>query len=140
MSANESRKLTERQFHVLCSLGASEPIPPGRADLSKPFVYDRGWGVFYVPSGHHQQMMATLLAWNHGCKDTWEVSQKLGMRCMSTKLADHWLETTPGACFKSSQKSADGDVRVHAARSTSLNTMEKRWFGPLTYTLNSVEN
>lgn len=79
----------------------SLPVPLEQADLSRPFVYERQHGVFYVPFGKHQRSMSFLLALQHGCDSGVEVAQKLGLDYPEL-TADHWLEHTPGAAFRSS--------------------------------------
>ena len=120
---------TMAQFWKMCDAQMSDPVVLGRADLTKPFVYDRRYGVFYVPMGHHQTAMSLLLAFDHGCRDGLTVANKLGLR-YSHGTADHWLETVPGTAFRSSQGTA-----VRAGRRESLNVLERRFFGEVVYNL-----
>ena len=94
--------------------------PPSRAaqslsaaDLLRPFVYERGRGVMWVPPGEHQRMMAHLRA----CAT--DVS---GMTIQ--EAADEWLEMTPGSAFRSSVSG-----HVLAAKPSNLNALERIHFG-----------
>lgn len=99
-----------------------DPVPLKDADLLRPLVYDRCYGVFYVPMGLHPVAMSLLLAFQHGCDDGVDVAEKLGLE-FSAGTADKWLETTPGSCFKSSVSK-----KVVAWRPNSLNVFERRIF------------
>lgn len=92
---------TDRHYWAMCSAGMSLPVALDEANLTKPYVYDRQYGVFYVNAGQHPAAMALLLAWQHGLNSGVDVAHQLGLR-YSTEAAEHYLETTPGACFKSS--------------------------------------
>lgn len=94
--------LTQEQFWASCDARMSDPVPLSEADVSKPFVYDRTYGFFYVPMGYHQAAMSLLLAFHHGKSHGIDVAEHLGLR-FSEGTADAWLETVPGACFRSSQ-------------------------------------
>lgn len=115
-------RFTEEQFWKMCDAHMSDPVPLKNADLSKPFVYERQYGIFYVPCGMHPLAMSTLLAFQHGCNDAVDVAEKLGLR-MSSGTADRWLETTAGACFKSSQSK-----KISTWSAKSLNAFERRIF------------
>ena len=47
----------------------SDPVPLSIADLTRPFVYERQYGVIYVPGGYHPSAMSFLLALQLGCED-----------------------------------------------------------------------
>ena len=99
-------------------------IELARADLLRPFVYERGRGVFWVPPGEHQRMMAHLRA----CAT--DVS---GMSI--EEAADEWLEATPGAAFRSSVSG-----RVLAGKPGNLIPAERQRFmrwGGLDYLMDS---
>ena len=118
---------TQRQFYKMCDLNLSHPVALHEADLSRPFVYDRVWGVFYCPSGWHQGAMSLLLAWHHGCDSGVDVARKLGLK-FSCGTADQWLESVPGTAFRSSV-----GKHVVAGHPAALNAVERRWLGPLQY-------
>ena len=118
---------TMRQFWKMCDAHMSDPVPLGKADLSKPFVYDRAYGLFYVPFGMHQTAMSLLLAFHHGCHDGIDVSYKLGLR-YSEGTADAFLETLPGTAFMSSQKNRKGERIILAGRRGNLSPLELRFF------------
>lgn len=119
--------LSLRQFWKLCDAEMSDPVVLSRADVSRPFVYDRQFGFFYVPMGRHQQAMSLLLAFHHGHSDGLTAAGRLGLE-YSSGSADHWLEHIPGTAFRSSQGS-----RVLAGRRGSLNAIERRIFGTVDY-------
>ncbi|GBG14449.1 uncharacterized protein NMK_2048 [Novimethylophilus kurashikiensis] len=123
MSALELVMLTEKQELALDACHASQPICLVDADITKPFVYDRWYGFFYVPPGYHQLSMATLLAFHHGEHRAVEAAKKLGL-AFSGGAAEHWLKTIPGAAFKSSQGRL---IAVGTFR--NLSPLERRVFG-----------
>ncbi len=120
-------EFSDERWWAMCSANMSMPVPLHKADLTKPFVYAREFGVFYVPIGHHQLAMSTLLAWQHECVKPVDVAKKLGLR-LSDETADRWLQHTPGAAFKSSQSG-----QVMAGRRGSLSVVERRHLGTVTY-------
>lgn len=123
MAATEKfPELTEHQWNKFIDFGMSDPIQLGEADLTIPFVYERRYGVFYVPGGMHQSAMSFLLAMQHGCKDGIEVAQKLQLN-YSCGTADYWLEKTPGAAFRSS---VGKKIQVGSGR--CLTIQERRLF------------
>lgn len=93
--------ITDPMWWAMCDFHMDVPRPLAEADLSKPFVYERKWGVFYVPMGCHLAAMSLLLAFQHGSTDGIAVAEKLGLR-FSEGTADYWLEHTAGAAFRSS--------------------------------------
>lgn len=118
---------TDEQWWAMCDVDMPLPIPLAKADLTRPFVYERGRGVFYVAPGRHQVAMSLLLAFQHGKVRGVEVANLLGVD-FSSGTADFWLEHTPGAAFRSSVSSL-----VHAARPASLTAIERRAFGAVRY-------
>lgn len=114
--------ITDEMFWGMCDCHMSDPVPLGEADLSRPFVYERRWGVFYVPFGYHQSAMGLLLAWQHGCHKVWQVTERLGIA--HDGAADYWLQHTPGAAFRSSV-----GKRVQVATPKGLTVQERRLFG-----------
>lgn len=118
---------TDQQFWKMCDARMGEPVPIAKADLSKPYVYDRKWGVFWVPMGHHQAAMSLLLAFHLGFKDGLDVAEHLGLS-YSHDTADYYLEHFPGTCFMSSQSKT-----VKAWKKGSLSAMELRFLRPVSY-------
>lgn len=116
-------ELTQRQWNKFCDFCMSDPVPLAQADLSRPFVYEREYGVFYVPSGYLPSAMSLLLALRHGCEDGINVAEKLKLE-YSSGTAAHWLEHTPGAAFKSSV-----GKRIQVATGRGLTVQERRLFG-----------
>lgn len=116
------RDFTDKMHWKMCDANMSSPVPLAEADLCKPFVYDRRFGVFYVPMGHHQSAMSLILAWHHDCDDGIDVSEKLGLE-YSSGTADHWLEHTVGAAFRSSV----GKL-IQIANFKNLTIQERRLF------------
>jgi hypothetical protein len=93
--------ITDAMWYQMCSCEMSAPVPLEDADLSKPFLYQRAFGVSYVASGYHQVAMSLLLAFNHNLLSGMEVARVLGID-FPDATADYWLENTPGAAFLSS--------------------------------------
>ena len=116
-------RLTPGQWNCFCSCNISIPVRLGEADLRVPFVYERQFGVFYVPSGYHQSAMSFLLAIQNGCDNGIQVGEKLGLN-FSGGTADYWLENTPGAAFRSS---VGKSILVGSTR--GLTIQERRLFG-----------
>lgn len=115
-------ELTQRQWNQYCEF-MSEPVALQHAELFRPFVYERQYGVFYVPGGMHPNAMSLLLALRHGCDDGIEVAEKLKLE-YSSGTADYWLEHTPGAAFRSSV-----GKRIQVATGRGLTALERRAFG-----------
>lgn len=125
---------TDAQWYKMCSLDMSLPVPLHHAAVSKPFVYDRKWGVFYVPNGHHQSAMALLLAFRNGFDDITKYRQALGLSTcyLTVEMADQYL-TLEGTAFRSSQGSS-----VMAFNPQLLNHTERRLLGSITYLSNKL--
>lgn len=113
---------TDKMWNKMVDFNMSLPVPLKKADLHKPFVYDRKFGVFYVPSGYHSMVMSLLLAWQHGFDSPVDVAHKLRLR-LSGDTADHWLEHTHGAAFRSSVGKT-----IQIASFRNLTVMERRYF------------
>lgn len=58
-------ELSDEQWWVVSDY-CSMPVALQSADITKPFIYVRGYGVFYVNMGHHHIMFATIYAWQKG--------------------------------------------------------------------------
>lgn len=119
--------LTPYQWSQFCSFCMSKPVPLATADLTRPFVYERQYGVFYVPWGKHQSAMSFLLALQQGCEDGIDVASKLKLN-YSEGTADYWLEHTPGAAFRSSV-----GKKIQVASGRGLTPQERRLFGDVDY-------
>lgn len=115
--------MSDEMFWQLAECCASLPVTLVEADLSRPFVYERRWGVFYVPMGYHQHVMSTLLAFQHGLTRACAVAEKLKLE-LSAGTADYWLEHTPGAAMRSSV-----GKQILVARRQGLTIQERRLFG-----------
>jgi len=115
--------LSDRQFNAACELCMSEPVPLAQADLQKPFVYDRAIGVIFAPMGYHQAVMGLLQAIQMGLEDRIDAAEKLGVRDLGD-VADHWLEHTPGAAFRSSVSR-----KIKVGTGKGLTPLERRRFG-----------
>jgi len=118
---------TEMQWWAMCDANMGLPVPLREADMSRPFVYERAHGVFYVPMGSHQHAMSVLLAFQHGLCKGLEVAEKLALE-FSHGTADHWLESTPGAAFRSSV-----GKKVQAGKPGNLTVIERRRLGVVEY-------
>ena len=123
--------VTDKIWYAMCDCNMSLPEPLEQADLSRPFVYDRKYGVFAVPSGKHQGAMSLLLAIQNGCTDSYEVAKMLGISTYSVPkaTADHYLKSTFGAAFRSSI----GSQGVFTWTPKHLTEKEKDYFGKSTY-------
>src|SRR5688572_22398663 len=91
----DTKPFTDEQWWKMCDVNLHMPEPLGRADKSRPFVYDRKWGLFHCPPGHHPAAMGLLLAFHHGLLCRLDVAEKLGVD-VPYGAADYYLEHTPG--------------------------------------------
>lgn len=121
--------LTQNQFWHSCDCNMSHPVALAKADLTKPFVYDRKYGLFYVPSGYHYLAMAQLLAFHHDLKRPYDVMKKFNLR-ETSDCADYWLEHCEGVAFRSSVSK-----RIKSGKPSSLNAIERRILGEVDYIL-----
>lgn len=122
---------SEEQYGRLCACDCTMPVPLEKADLKIPFVYDRKYGVFYVPGGSHNLTMATLLAFAHGFTKPLDVCEPLGLKLGISVVSDYWLEHTLGAAFKSSV-----GEQILAGKTNHLNEKEKDYFCKIKYLFN----
>lgn len=118
--AFEDHPFTERQWWKMCDFNMSLPVPLAKAEAGKPFVYDRKWGLFYVPTGMHSSAASLLLSFHHNLHNGIDVSEKLNLR-YSGGTFEHWLAEIPGTAFLSSVGKA-----VYMGRPDNLSVMEKR--------------
>lgn len=119
--------ITDRKWNAMCDVNMSEPIPLEQADVSKPFIYDRKYGVFPVPNGSHQVAMSLLLAWQYDLKNGVLVAEKLKLS-YSHGTADYYLKNTQGTAFLSSV-----GKNVCAGHKNNLTENEKEYLGRITY-------
>lgn len=115
--------LKNRQWNQFCDFGMSDPVPLASADLTRSFVYERRFGVFYVPSGMHTSVMSFLLALQMGCDHGIDAAEKLGV-AYSGGTAEYWMEHTPGGAMRSSV-----GKRIHVGDAQSLIDEECSRFG-----------
>ncbi|PTH79063.1 hypothetical protein [Aeromonas veronii] len=130
---SSKENLDRKIWWAMCDAHMSMPRKLAEADLSKPFVYDRRYGVFYVPFGCHSMAMATILAWDLGVYSYMDIDNKaIGISdfraSCSTAFSDYYLENTPGTCFKSSISK-----QVISGKPAGLNNQEKCFFGDIAY-------
>lgn len=111
----------------MCDAHMSMPVSLQDADLSKPFVYDRQYGFFYVPFGYHTAAMGLLLAFTIGEVNYINAAEKMNVKF--DRMADKWLEIE-GHCFKSSVSN-----KVKAGKKGNLSFAELRVFGEVDYIL-----
>jgi hypothetical protein len=119
----DTSPFSDAQWWSMCDASMSLPVPLSKADLQQPFVYERSYGVFYVPFGQHQQAMSILLAFRHGLVKGIDVAERLGLS-FSSGTADEWLRSTPGTCFRSSV-----GKKIQVGSRASLNALERRLVG-----------
>lgn len=87
--------------------GMSDPIKLSNADLTKPFIYHRKHGVFYIRNGYHSAAMTKMLCWELGVYNKDEIDTELLFGKKRTDvdigfLSDYFIENTKGTCFLSS--------------------------------------
>lgn len=129
-----SRTTVEKEiWWKMVDFGLSMPVPLHKADLTKPFVYDRSFGVFYVPAAKHQSAMSLLLAWQLGKQNYLDIepSDIDIHECNLSDtgvLSDYYLEHTKGTCFLSSVSK-----KIKAGKKGNLNSDELDCFGMVDY-------
>lgn len=121
-------KFTDKQRwrsidHHMCG-----PVALKDLDVSKPFVYDRKYGAFYVSMGRHPGAMSLLLAFHYDQRDGIDVAELLGLE-YSSETADAWLRDIPGTAFKSSV----GSGSIQAGKVGNLSAGEIRLLGVVEY-------
>jgi hypothetical protein len=126
------KQLTQERFWAACDAKMSRPVELRKADLNKPFVYDREFGFFYVNFGYHQQAMALLYAWHKGFDRSGDLMIANGWRD-SSKAADALMEDYDGIAMKSGVTSMVKKAEVMAFSPSKLNQEEKDFFGLVVY-------
>lgn len=124
---NKPEWITDSIWYKMCDAGMSLPEPLETADLTKPFVYDRKYGVFPVVRSNHQIAMSLLLAIHKGYKNGVDASEKMGLE-YSNGTADHYLSNITGTAFLSSVGKC-----ITAGSKNNLNEKEKDYFGSISY-------
>jgi hypothetical protein len=87
----------------MVDVGIGKPIPLSIADLTKSFIYQRGWGVSYVNPGCHRSAMTLLFTFHKGYDrvnlmlDSENFDSSNGLQLS----ADAWA-TLPGIAWRSS--------------------------------------
>lgn len=121
------RSFTSQQLLALKEAGASAPEPLHLADLSRPFAYERAFGIFYCAPGRHRDTMSLLFAFFKGYESGIEAAEELGLD-FPEETADRWLEEVQGTAFRSSV-----GHRVQVGKRANLTFIEKRWLGEVEY-------
>lgn len=117
---------TDEQWYAMCNRNMGLPVPLSEADIDRPFVYDRTWGLFYVPMGYHGQVMALLLAFHHGFVCPIEYAESIGRENhynITDELADAYLLERPGTVMSSSV-----GTHLQVGRRSHLDAAERRVF------------
>lgn len=115
---------SDEQWYQMCSANMSRPVPLHKAELYKPFVYDRQWGLFYVSMGFHYMAMATLLTFRAGFVDPYEYKRSLNLEGYDYlhQMADKWLLEVEGTAFASSLD----EETITVGKRGNLNAAEKQ--------------
>ncbi len=114
-------KITDRQWYKMVDSGMGKPIPLNSADLTKPFVYQRGWGVSYVNPGYHRSAMTLLFTFHKGHVRFSDMLNDEDFDPFNElqQAADAWAEL-PGTAWRSS---VSNEIMVN-----DINLFEKRIF------------
>lgn len=125
--------LDDKFLNVMFNMGMSNPVSLNEADLTRPFVYYRKFGVFYVTQGMHQYAMATLLAWEMDCYNYLRIDHKsIGISDFHSSeacvLADYFMDHYKGVCYMSSLNN-----KFRASNSKNLNELELDIFYPIVF-------
>lgn len=120
-------ELSDGRKWALAQSGMSFPVTLFEAIRTKPFIYCRSYGLFYVECGSHQIAASLLLSWENGFEDIVETMNHFNMNSLS-ELSEKWLEVAPGALVLSSVSNIP-----YASSMDNLNFQEKRFFKKITY-------
>jgi len=112
----------------LCDFNASKPIPLNEADITKPFIYCRRYGLFYVGFGNHQLFMSWLYSVDQVGLDAAGDYQYDGDYDFYD-LADKFLVEYDGACMQSSVGINSGLRTILCDRIDNMNPTELKIFG-----------
>ena len=136
MDTETAQPFTDEQWYRMCDMHMCRPIPLHEADLTRPFVYYRPWGLMYVPFGYHQHAMATMFAFHHGHPDyiTAGTAMDIPGYRISETLADRFLLELEGTAFQSSAASRV----ITVGRPESLNTTERLLFQRNSFTIRYI--
>lgn len=107
----------------------SFPVPINEHDLTGAWVYNRKYGVFEVPIGYHQAVMAFFYAWETGYEHPFDIPDIDGDYL--AKAAELYL-TLPGTAYMSG---AWHKPRILAGLKNNLNRNELNYFGDIDYIL-----
>lgn len=113
-------EFTKEQEESMFNVCMWKPVPLAGFSCEL-WVYDRKWGIFQVPSGYHNAAMATLAAFREGKSNYIELFQRWNDG--SQDVAERYLLSTPGTCYKSSVSS-----RIIAGKRENLNSAERMAF------------
>ena len=130
------RDLQDKIWWKMYDCNMSRPVQLNKADLSKPFLYDRRYGVFYVGFAHHRFAMALLLSLDYGEYDYLDLDHTQFGISDFRKIdvhgyADYYIENTEGTCYRSSLSD-----NVIAGKKGHLNSNELDYFYPVDYLIN----
>lgn len=126
-------ELTDQHWYRMVDNHMGRPVPLHRADLTRSFIYDRTWGVFYCGGGSHPTALALLLAFHMGSLEPVDTAEELGVE-YSAGAADYLLKNYPGTCYHSTV-----DAKIIAGRRGSLNPMELRLLAYYDYEVRYLE-
>lgn len=127
MAIKRPEWITDKMWTKMCGCSMSLPVPLDQADIKKPFVYDRKYGVFYVPASKHQLAMSLLLAWHRGMDCGLDIANKLNLS-YPFGSADFYLERTDGTAYLSSISK-----KIYSWTPNQLNSKEQNYLGDVCY-------
>lgn len=70
--------MTEDQENQILEY-ATLPVPLSEVDLETPFLYVRGYGVFYPNFGHHHILLATIYGFKMGLESAGDGLIEIGL-------------------------------------------------------------
>lgn len=129
---------SDELWYWMCDVGISKskPEPLRTADLTKPWLYDRRFGVFYVDIGGHQCAMANIYARVSGYDNAFDMEDDTGIIAFRDQ-AEEYLKKTPGTAYMSGALFySRGTIPSRAWSSRSLNDIEKDYFPDVIYLSN----
>jgi hypothetical protein len=107
----------EEAIDFMINAEMSHPKSLNELDPEKDFVYDRHYGLFFVPFGRHTIAMATLYSFHKGFVFYGDLSDGY---VDTSKIADKFIDEIEGTAFKSSV--------ADSVYYRNLSSMEKRLF------------
>jgi hypothetical protein len=108
------------------------PVALAEHDLTGCWIYDREYGVFEVPIGYHECVMAYMYAWKKGYQDPFDIPDLKSVTINYLAAAAEEFLSLPGTAYMSG---AWYKSEIRAGKRGNLNRNELNYFGEVDYIL-----